>query len=315
MFVLFLLKNTVRSVTSLSWSVLQMRFHRLQQNWLSGRKCHIQQLWPKGMSLFASGSNTVIASKWLRRRGASFYEGFFQILNQAMLQFFKPKRGCRCVLRSRAGWMWGKKEIEIWPLRPRCFAATIAMHYTVGVACQWGVHIGGRGGGVDIGPYLVDSEWGEVASMGGGGVNQRSRQAWTTVCSNWRLFQRQRSKKLGRRWLMMFWRGLSQSVVLTSVIFYAKPQNVSVPWNQPSLDFLQNHSLNGFNDRSLTLFQDDFSQVWLLWINKRKKIKLLCQVLNLFLCVRTSWLALLSCQRCVFLHSWHEKSKRRCLVL
>ena len=65
----------------------------------------------------------------------------------------------------------GKKKIEIWPQRPMCFAATIAMHYGGWHFLQeW--HISLRGWhfswgvsypwGFDFGPYLVDGWWGGI---------------------------------------------------------------------------------------------------------------------------------------------------------
>ena len=84
-----------------------------------------------------------------------------------------------------------KQKLEIWPQRPRYFAATIAIHRGEqggGMSEEGGTSVKGGGtsvvmggmsvvmgrwhiswgGGVDFGPYLVDGSWGE-ASMGRGG--------------------------------------------------------------------------------------------------------------------------------------------------
>ena len=44
---------------------------------------------------------------------------------------------------------WRSEKLEIWPQRPRYFAAAIAMQYR---GCQWS--------GVDFGPFLVDGQQG-----------------------------------------------------------------------------------------------------------------------------------------------------------
>ncbi len=90
-----------------------------------------------------------------------------------------------------------RTELEIWPQRPMYFAATIAIHHSGGggtfhggVVLSMGValFIGGGtfpwGGGLTLVLTWLMTGGGGVASMGGGQVKHRSRQAGITVCSN-----------------------------------------------------------------------------------------------------------------------------------
>ncbi len=109
---------------------------------------------------------------------------------------------------------WESIKLEIWPQRWRYFTATIIMASKGDNKWEGGdMSVGGqvRGGDTSVegGIHGGDKSEGGVISMGvthqwergismGGKCEQRSHQAWSTVCSNTtsRLSQRQGSKNL-----------------------------------------------------------------------------------------------------------------------
>ena len=110
---------------------------------------------------------------------------------KCLCKVFVPFWLCPCSKKTHWGHLyplWRIQERDIWP--PKGQGTSLSPSPCT--MLRGGTF---HGGGGWPGPYLVDG-WQGVASMRGE-VNQRSHQAWTTVCSNTtsRLFQRQPSKE------------------------------------------------------------------------------------------------------------------------